>query len=84
MFMAQDPQIPSRHERRKVKVGSDSFLILIWIISLYPPKDLDQMSLPEHQASWVHTEIDRLCMIEALASQQVYLGSIYANRVGFV
>jgi hypothetical protein len=29
MFMAQDPQIPSRQERRKVKVGSTSFLILI-------------------------------------------------------
>ena len=29
MFIAQDPQIPSRHERRKVSVGSISFLILI-------------------------------------------------------
>ena len=29
MFMAQEPQIPSRHERRKVRVGSISFLILI-------------------------------------------------------
>ena len=29
IFIAQDPQIPSRHDRRKVKVESDSFLILI-------------------------------------------------------
>ena len=27
MFMAQEPQIPSRHERRKVRVGSSSFLM---------------------------------------------------------
>ena len=29
MFMAQEPQIPSRQDRRKVRVGSISFLILI-------------------------------------------------------
>jgi len=29
MFIAQEPQIPSRQERRKVRVGSTSFLILI-------------------------------------------------------
>ena len=29
IFIAQDPQIPSRQERRKVKVGSISFFILI-------------------------------------------------------
>ena len=29
IFMAQDPQIPSRQERRNVNVGSISFLILI-------------------------------------------------------
>ena len=29
MFMAQEPQMPSRQERRKVSVGSISFLILI-------------------------------------------------------
>ena len=29
MFIAQDPQMPSRQERRKVSVGSISFLILI-------------------------------------------------------
>ena len=29
MFIAQDPQMPSRHERRKVSVGSISFLILL-------------------------------------------------------
>ena len=29
MFMAQDPQMPSRHERLNVRVGSISFLILI-------------------------------------------------------
>ena len=29
MFMAQLPQIPSRHDRRNVSVGSNSFLILI-------------------------------------------------------
>jgi len=29
MFIEQEPQIPSRQERRKVSVGSISFLILI-------------------------------------------------------
>ena len=29
MFMAHEPQMPSRHERRKVSVGSISFLILM-------------------------------------------------------
>jgi hypothetical protein len=29
MFMAQEPQMPSRQERRKVSVASTSFLILI-------------------------------------------------------
>ena len=29
MFMAHDPQIPSRHDRRKVSVGSISFFILM-------------------------------------------------------
>ena len=29
MFIAQEPQMPSRQERRKVSVGSTSFLILI-------------------------------------------------------
>ena len=29
IFIAQEPQIPSRHERRKVSVGTISFLILI-------------------------------------------------------
>src|SRR4249919_4226960 len=29
MFIAHEPQMPSRHERRKVSVGSISFLILI-------------------------------------------------------
>jgi len=29
MFIEQEPQIPSRHDRRKVSVESISFLILI-------------------------------------------------------
>jgi hypothetical protein len=29
MFIAHEPQMPSRHERRNVSVGSISFLILI-------------------------------------------------------
>ena len=29
MFIAHEPQMPSRQERRKVSVGSISFLILI-------------------------------------------------------
>lgn len=29
MFIAQEPQIPSRQERRNVSVGSTSFFILI-------------------------------------------------------
>lgn len=29
MFIAHEPQMPSRHERLKVSVGSSSFLILM-------------------------------------------------------
>lgn len=37
MFMAHEPQIPSRQERRKVKVESCSFLILIRASSTMGP-----------------------------------------------
>ena len=37
MFMAQLPQIPSRQLRRKVRVGSTSFLILISASSIIGP-----------------------------------------------
>jgi hypothetical protein len=35
MFMAHEPQIPSRQERRKVSVGSISFLILMRASRIY-------------------------------------------------
>ena len=35
MFMAQEPQIPSRHDRRNVSVGSISFLILMSASRIY-------------------------------------------------
>lgn len=38
IFIAQDPQIPSRQERRKVKDGSISFLILIKASSTIGPQ----------------------------------------------
>ena len=38
IFMAHDPQIPSRHERLKVNVGSSSFLILIKASSTIGPQ----------------------------------------------
>jgi hypothetical protein len=43
MFMAHDPQIPSRQDRRKVSVGSTSFLILICggIGDMDKDKDMD-------------------------------------------
>ena len=37
MFIAQEPQIPSRHERRKVRLESVSFLILISASSTIGP-----------------------------------------------
>jgi hypothetical protein len=37
MFMAQEPQMPSRQERRKVSVGSCSFLIFIKTSSIMGP-----------------------------------------------
>ena len=37
MFIAQEPQIPSRQDRRKVSVGSISFLILISASSTIGP-----------------------------------------------
>lgn len=44
MFMAQDPQIPSRHERLKVTVGSISFLILIKASSTIGPHEFKSTS----------------------------------------
>lgn len=38
IFIAQDPQMPSRQERRKVKDGSISFLILIKASSTIGPQ----------------------------------------------
>lgn len=38
IFIAQDPQIPSRQERRNVNVGSTSFLILISASSTIGPQ----------------------------------------------
>ena len=37
MFMAQDPQIPSLQERRKVRVGSTSFLMRMSASSIIGP-----------------------------------------------
>lgn len=39
MFIAHEPQIPSRQDRRKVREGSDSFLILICGMGRYPGID---------------------------------------------
>ena len=38
MFMAHEPQMPSRQERRKLKVESISFLILISASSTIGPQ----------------------------------------------
>lgn len=38
IFIAQDPQMPSRQERRNVNVGSISFLILINASSTIGPQ----------------------------------------------
>ena len=38
MFMAQDPQMPSRHDLRNVSVGSISFLILMSASSTIGPQ----------------------------------------------
>ena len=40
MFIEQEPQMPSRQERRKVSVGSISFLILIRASSTIGPQAL--------------------------------------------
>ena len=37
MLIEHDPQMPSRHDRRKVSVGSSSFLILIRASSTIGP-----------------------------------------------
>lgn len=37
MFMAQEPQIPSRHDLRKVRVGSSSFFIRMRASSIMGP-----------------------------------------------
>jgi len=37
MFMAQEPQMPSLQDRRKVRVGSSSFLILIRASNIMGP-----------------------------------------------
>jgi hypothetical protein len=38
IFIAHDPQIPSRHDRRNVKVGSISFLILMSASNIIGPQ----------------------------------------------
>lgn len=44
MFIEHDPQIPSRHERRKVSVGSCSFLILMSASKTIIPQSLRSTS----------------------------------------
>lgn len=44
MFMAQEPQIPSRQDRRKVSVGSISFLILMRASRIYEHRRRDGQS----------------------------------------
>jgi hypothetical protein len=44
MFIAQEPQMPSRQERRKVSVGSILFLILISASSTIGPQSSRSMS----------------------------------------
>ena len=43
MFIAHEPQIPSRHERRNVRVWSISFLILIRASRTMGPQSLRSM-----------------------------------------
>jgi hypothetical protein len=38
MFIEHEPQMPSRHDRRKVNVGSTSFLILIKASKIIGPQ----------------------------------------------
>lgn len=47
IFIAQDPQIPSRQERRNVNVGSISFLILIKASSTIGPHLKKICQVPE-------------------------------------
>ncbi|KAM1129054.1 hypothetical protein ACFX2I_038836 [Malus domestica] len=44
MFMAQEPQIPSREDLQKVRVGSISFLILVRASSTMGPHSLRLIS----------------------------------------
>lgn len=61
--MAHEPQIPSRHERRKVRVGSISFLILMRASRIYSgvrgsaswPK-----KFPHHRTSLIQVNLVRL------------------------
>ena len=54
IFMAQEPQTPSRQERRKVSVGSISFLILMSASSTIGPQvEIDRVGIDARVAAIV-------------------------------
>lgn len=56
MFIAQDPQMPSRQERRNVKVGSISFLILIRASNTIGPHLQHNSDAQAHPVTHIHAK----------------------------
>jgi hypothetical protein len=90
MFIAHDPQIPSLQLRRKVKVGSISFLILIRASRTIGPqlnigqkKNLDMFNLPNEKNMKLiePTCSSPLHMSEELVCLQVYQDSIGKQQI---
>ena len=52
MFMAQEPQMPSRQERRKVSVGSCSFLIFMSTSSIMGPHSARFTAYVARKGAW--------------------------------
>ena len=71
MFMAHEPQIPSLHDRRKVRVGSTSFLILIIASRIYAKESITVRTEPQISRSRAYhrtalVEVDGVRLQEGL------------------
>lgn len=78
MFIAHDPQMPSRQDRLKVSVGSTSFLILIKASSTYPRADFREpfaAPLAAQTPIWTHHG-PTLVQVDIIPLQLGFLGRL--------
>lgn len=88
MFIAHEPQMPSRQERRKVKVGSISFLILISAsktigpqLELYIFKSYTSKRNTRIIGKNFYTKHTCLSLLYSLASMVFYLVHLDSNDI---